>query len=75
MMSPTTVSADGSRVAVAGADFDVREWRASDSSLLHTYPGHTQLVTTLTYSPDSRRLASAGQDRTVVVWDTTSAMW
>jgi WD40 repeat protein len=34
--------------------------------------GHTAAVTSLTYSPDGKRLASAGGDRIVKVWDSST---
>lgn len=32
------------------------------------YRGHTQLVTTLAWSPDGTRIASGSADRTVQIW-------
>jgi serine/threonine protein kinase len=36
------------------------------------YRGHTHFVETLTWSPDSSRIASGGWDQTVQVWDVTT---
>ena len=38
--------------------------------LLHTLRGHTGLVMSLAFSPDSQRLASGSRDHTMKVWDT-----
>jgi WD40 repeat protein/nucleoside phosphorylase len=40
-------------------------------SLLYTYSGHSDWVTAVTWSPDSKRIASASADKTVQVWDAT----
>jgi eukaryotic-like serine/threonine-protein kinase len=40
-------------------------------TVLYTYRGHSDWVTAVTWSPDSKRIASASADKTVQVWDAT----
>jgi len=56
-----------------GNDNTVQVWDTTKGNTLSTYRGHTKTVWTVTWSPDSQRLASGSDDWTVQVWNATDA--
>src|SRR5205085_5991048 len=50
----------------------VRVWSLADGKLVQKLTGHTDWVRTIDYSPDGRILASAGNDRRIILWDAIS---
>jgi len=63
---------DGSLIATAGMDNNAKLWRvAADGglTLLHTLEGHTNAVYAVAFSPDDRRLATAGYDGKIGLFD------
>ncbi|KAJ2724668.1 DNA polymerase alpha accessory factor Mcl1 [Coemansia sp. Benny D115] len=67
-----SISTNERQAAVATDDENVRVISLLDMSLLHTLKGHRGSVISVSYSPDSAFLVSAGCDGTARVWDMRS---
>ena len=49
--------------------YGIAIWEVETGSSLETVPGHTAPIDTLSFSPDSKTLASGSQDGTILLWD------
>ncbi|HKP87602.1 MAG TPA: hypothetical protein VJZ26_15990, partial [Blastocatellia bacterium] len=55
----------------ASQDKTVKLWDVGTGKLLAPFNGHSDIVTSVAFSPDGKSLASASQDKTVRLWDLT----
>lgn len=73
-------SPDGTRLAGTSVPFDaqhqllpgevkVKVWDSKTGQEMSSFKGHTGMVSSVSWSPDSARLASASADKTVKIWD------
>jgi WD40 repeat protein len=51
---------------------ECRLWDSSSGECLQTLEGHSDWVSSVAFSHDSARLASASDDNTVKIWDASS---
>lgn len=68
------INPDATEVAVGGEDNHIHLYSLSGTTLTEksTLEGHRDNVTSLSYSPDGKYLASGSKDRSVNYWDTSS---
>jgi hypothetical protein len=64
-------SPDG-RWLAAVIDREIWVWDAYTGEKVTIFPGHENGVQTLTFSPNSKTIASGGSDGTVLIWDLSS---
>lgn len=66
------LAAGGWKSANNGRDIAIKLWDVRSGGLIRTLSGHTGLVNSLAFSPNSRILASGSNDKTVNLWDVSS---
>jgi WD40 repeat protein/transcriptional regulator with XRE-family HTH domain len=69
---PVAISKSGQYWAAAGRRGEVRVWREFGQTLHLTWQAHTDIVMSLAFSPDERRLSSGSFDGSVKLWGVES---
>ncbi|MCB0186533.1 MAG: hypothetical protein KDE31_19830, partial [Caldilineaceae bacterium] len=64
------VNPNGTQIAAATTDGQIRVWQTGIWRYLYTCTGHTGRIWALAYSPDGTLLASTSMDQTVRLWET-----
>ncbi len=63
------IDRQGTRLATAGSDGQVKVWNVVAGRLDHAFRAHEGWAADVAFSADGNRLASAGQDDKVCIWD------
>ena len=62
----------GRRLGTGSVDQTARLWDIATGQPSSIYRGHTDQITSITFSPDGRRLATSSYDHTAKLWDVTT---
>lgn len=67
-------SPDGTRIVVGCTDKKAMIYRVSDGALLHSFVANGTWVMAVDWSADGKFIATAGNDNTVKIWDSTGVL-
>lgn len=69
----TLASGSGDHIGIEGIgmsdDYTIKLWEMASGRLLRTLESHSNIVTTLAFSPDGKILASGSEDCTIKLWE------
>jgi len=63
------ISKDGKFIVTNGGESSVKLWDRKTGSLLKTFEGHSDLVSSLCFSSDGNLILSGSYDKTLKLWD------
>ena len=59
-------------VSREAADKLIKLWDAYSGELVHTFEGHTEGISDIAWASDGEYLASASDDKTIMIWSIES---
>lgn len=69
-------SPDNKLIAIINhGDYKFQLWNISDGKLLYTFEKHTNVVTSVDFSPDGQLLASGSSDHTINIWQVSDGAY
>lgn len=73
IMKSAIFSPDGKCIA-SFCDSTIQIWNSESGEQLHVLEGHTEQISSIAFSPDSKRIVSASFDCTARIWDAETGL-
>jgi COMPASS component SWD3 len=67
-LSPSSFIHPSLNLPISAADKLIKIWNSQSGAVLHTFPGHTEGINDVDWSPDGAFLASPSDDKSVRIW-------